>query len=168
MIAAIKSKNVKSYIGFDPNRNLRDGYIKLMQLFNIKLTDQTNDSLSFSNGFRIISLPFETGVKMFNFDNFFDLVFTSPPYFDYEVYDKENPSYEDWIMEFYTPLVEESCRCLKQNGYLALHISDTSAGNITPFMKEVPHITTLRMRQKIGLEGYYSKEIRPVYIFQKE
>jgi hypothetical protein len=43
----------------------------------------------------------------------FDLVFTSPPFFDYEMYNPSNPQYKNWINEFYHPLFLQSCRCVK-------------------------------------------------------
>ena len=166
LIAAVTSK-VKYYVGFDPNKNLRIGYVKLMELFSITLTSMTNDELLFSNGFKIISLPFEVGVQHLNDDDF-DLCFTSPPYFDYEVYSKDNPIYVDWVKEFYSPLLKGCCdKVQKSKGYVALHLSDTSCGSITSFLKnQVPLITSLKMINKIGLQGFYSKETRPVYIFK--
>jgi hypothetical protein len=60
------------------------------------VTELTKEKLKFSNGFEIISLPFEVGALQLD-DNSFDCVFTSPPFFDYEMYSVDNPDYTDWL-----------------------------------------------------------------------
>jgi len=167
MIGAIVSRNVINYVGFDPNKALRYGYVQLMAYFGIKLIELTDEKLVFSNGFIIYSLPFEIGSKKYLSDETFDLVFTSPPHYDYEVYSLENPVYSNWIEEFYTPLIIESCRCVKKNGMVGLHLSDTSAGSVIPFLNNVSNISTLKISHKIGLLGHYSKKIRPIFVFRR-
>jgi hypothetical protein len=168
MIGSIVASNVINYIGFDPNKSLRYGYVQLMKLFGIKLNEVTTEKLVFSNGFIIYSLPFEIGSKNLC-DESFDLVFTSPPHFNYEVYCLENPIYSNWIDEFYTPLIKESCRLVKKEiGFVALHLNDTSAGSITHFLNNISNISTLELNHKIGLLGYYSNQIRPIFIWKKK
>ena len=59
-----------------------------------------------------------------------DLVFSSPPYFDWEKYSQEPtqsylryPTYRKWIEGFMQPTIEESYRVLRRKGRLALNLS---------------------------------------------
>lgn len=160
--------DVNEYIGFDPNIDLQQGYIDILKLANINQIITKNPlELNFDNGYKIYLEPFEKNALKLK-TNYFDLVFTSPPFFDYEVYTPENPKYIDWIEEFYKPLMLHSCRCVKLNGYVAIHIDDTSAGKISDFLIDiVPKITTLKFQFYIGLTGMYSGQTRKIWVFQK-
>ena len=59
-----------------------------------------------------------------------DLVFSSPPYYDWEKYSNEptqsfirHRPYENWVSGFLRPAVEGSYRILRRRGHLALNIS---------------------------------------------
>lgn len=65
----------------------------------------------------------------------FDLIFTSPPYFDCEHYgdattDPDSQSHRryrkflQWCEGFLFPVVDESCRVLKRGGFLILNVND--------------------------------------------
>ncbi len=60
----------------------------------------------------------------------FNLVFSSPPYYDWEKYSNEPtqsflryPTYEKWLDRFLRPTIEESYRLLRRRGRLVLNIS---------------------------------------------
>ena len=170
LIGAAASKCVKTYIGFDPNIRLRNGYAQEMKLFGHDLASLNDKEMVFNNSFKIYSEPFEVGAKTYlkNFSNYFDLVFTSPPFFNYEVYTNSNPQYINWYDEFYKPLMLESYRCVKPGGHVCIHISDTSAGKIKNFLeKEVSEFCDLKLIYKIGCEGFQSKKLRDIWVFQK-
>jgi tRNA1(Val) A37 N6-methylase TrmN6 len=138
-----------------------------MDLFDVHVASGTESELHFSNGFQMYTQPFEKGCKALQ-DESFDLVFTSPPYFDYEMYSSANPSYSDWIQDFYTPLMKHSCRLVRPGGHVAIHIDDTSAGEIRSFLiSTVPTISSLVYVYKLGLRGVMSNKIRPVWVFRK-
>lgn len=175
MLGAAVSSCVKKYVGFDPNRALIPGYKEIMRRFgHEQKTRESVDTVfsivethvAFSNDFEIYAEPFEQGVLSFP-PNSFDFAFTSPPYFDYEDYTPLNPKYKDWFLQFYTPLFKQTARVLKPGTFFAIHIGDTSAGQITRFLVEtVPQICDLRYVSKIGLKGAHSNQIRDVWLFQ--
>ena len=197
MIGAAVSRCVKKYVGFDPNSALIPGYKDIMRKFGHEektkdkvdsvfsfSSTQTNANanahvalnppvatqthVAFSNDFEIYAEPFEQGVLAFP-PHSFDFAFTSPPYFDYEDYTSSNPKYKDWFREFYTPLFKQTYRVLKPGAFFAIHIGDTSAGQISRFLTEtVPQITSFRYVSKIGLKGAHSNQIRDVWLFQKK
>lgn len=170
MLGATVSSCVKKYVGFDPNRALIPGYKEIMQRFGHTYPYPqvaTETHVAFSNDFEIYAEPFEKGILSFP-PNSFDFAFTSPPYFDYEDYTLTNPKYRDWFLEFYTPLFKQTARVLKPSAFFAIHIGDTSAGQITRFLVEtVPQICDLMYVSKIGLKGAHSNQIRDVWLFRK-
>ncbi|CAE7609491.1 unnamed protein product, partial [Symbiodinium microadriaticum] len=102
MLGAEASAYVKRYIGFDPNTTLRPGYADTMKACGHRIDAMTDRYVRFSNQFEIHSYPFEVGVLRIPTESI-DFVFTSPPFFDYEMYNPKNPQYVDWITEFYDP-----------------------------------------------------------------
>ena len=51
---------------------------------------------------------------------------------------------------------------------MCIHIGDTTAGEIVPFLKErVKTICPLQLQFRIGLQGVKSSQIRDVWVFQK-
>ena len=71
--AFLSCTDTESYFGIDPNTNLYEGYNQQIQKFN------TNKKISMNHGCsEDIKIP----------ENSFDTVFTSPPYFMIEEYEK--------------------------------------------------------------------------------
>lgn len=168
LLGASAAGCVRRYIGFDPNKCLRPGYAELLRVsVQARLTSNTPTLLKFSNNFQIHSLPFEEGAPHFVADDSCDLVFTSPPFFDYEMYNPDNPHYRDWLKEFYEPLFIQAARCVKPHRFVCIHIGDTSAGEIVPFLKnQVNRICSLQLIYTLGLTGVMSKKVREVWVFR--
>lgn len=170
MTGALASTCVERYVGFDPNRNLVEGYKKIQKDFgNSVLTEDPETShIKFEGTHEIYSLPFETGAQHLG-EEMFDFAFTSPPFFDYEEYSDENPTYKNWYSEFYEPLFRLTEQHLQPNAFFAVHIDDTSAGKIRDFLfQRVDKITRFQLCGKLGLVGGKSGKIRNVYLFQKK
>lgn len=168
MTGALASQNVSKYVGFDPNADLLAGYKSMMGVAGYKDTGSDPLHLKFSNGFEIYSAPFETGSKALDSATF-DFAFTSPPFFDFEIYSDSNPKYRDWIQEFYVPLFVETARLLKPGAKFAIYLEDTSAGQIREFLEtKVEEISSFRFSAKIGFRGIYSDKLRTIMVYQKE
>ena len=166
-IGALASTCVKRYVGFDPNINLVEGYKKIQKDFGHKVTTETDKHIKFESGYDIYSVPFENCESWLK-EEMFDFAFTSPPFFDYEDYNPDNPKYRDWYIEFYEPLFKLTEKHLYAKSFFAIHIDDTSAGKIRQFLFErVQEITSFKYCGKIGLVGGKSGKIRNVYLFQK-
>lgn len=158
--------NIPTYIGFDPNYKLKTGYSSILNLDNITPINSTDYSVEYSNSYVLYSLPFESNQLL---DNSVDFIFTSPPFFNYEIYSDENPIYDDWIEEFYIPLFIQCARVIKPNCYVCIYLNDTSAGEIQSFlMNVVPTICSLQLQSKsIGFKGIWSNSIRKIWVYQK-
>jgi hypothetical protein len=165
--AAAAAGTVQKYVCFDPNLTLRPGYAALMKLFGHEVTALSDQKIEFSNGFEVRCQPFEEGAKQLRTCSF-DLVFTSPPFFDYEQYNPGNPQYVDWLDQFYKPLFVQACRCVKVGHFVCIHVGDTSAGNINEFMKVTMRMhCPLKLVKRVGLQGKMSEQTRSVWVFEK-
>ena len=105
-----------NYTGVDPSECLKPLYEEIInKLGNKKKT------------YEIINKGIENAkIKK----NYYDLCFTSPPFFDLEVYeDNENQSIkkytnkEKWEKEFFTELAEKNINALKKNGHFVLYVT---------------------------------------------
>jgi len=160
---------VEKYVCFDPNPDVFPGYAEIGALMNMPVNADvsTGKYLRFENGFEAHMLPFEVGAEQLTSESF-DLVFTSPPFFEYEIYTESNPTYKNWLLDFYRPLMVQSHRCVKMGGHVCIHIDNTSAGDIEPFMRnQVEKMVGLELVGRIGLTGFISNQIRTVWVFVK-
>jgi 16S rRNA G966 N2-methylase RsmD len=120
LVAALATNSVKSYIGIDPNFELKNRYEKMINFYNIK-----------NKNIEQYYEPAEDILPKINLKNSPDLIFTSPPYFIIERYSKEkNQSWQrykkidKWLNGFLFPVIEESWKLLKSGGHMAINISD--------------------------------------------
>lgn len=95
-----------TYTGFETNPETYDNLKKLINFLGIK-----NATI------------YNVGSENIEFDGGFDLVITSPPYFDLEIYsdDKEQSenkysTYNDWVTYWLNPVVEKSILSLNKGG----------------------------------------------------
>jgi hypothetical protein len=123
ILGAHTSNYVKKYVGIDPNINLYDGYVNQLAFYN-----QFNDNLTIKE-FSLHPICAEN--EGYNFDTKFDLIFTSPPYFDKEKYDqsdlqsyKKYKTFDSWMNNFLFKTIEIRSEYLKSGGHLVINISD--------------------------------------------
>ena len=117
-------------------------------------------------------------------ENYFDLVFTSPPYYKVEKYQGNLQShikfkkFDDWLHGFLFPMLHYSWLSLKDNGVMAINISDCYANHtynricmpmIKYCLKELPKCNLVGV---IGYEITSRKKggvnAEPVIIFSKK
>jgi hypothetical protein len=120
ILGAHASEYVKNYVGFDPNINLLAGYVD-----QIKFYQKIGKPMKFS------LVPARAEDPQIYRSEKFDLVFTSPPYFDKEKYDQsEQQSYmmykefDNWMQNFLFKAIELRTENLKSGGHLVINISD--------------------------------------------
>eukprot|EP01125_Pyxidicula_operculata_P010519 TRINITY_DN3459_c0_g1_i1.p1 TRINITY_DN3459_c0_g1~~TRINITY_DN3459_c0_g1_i1.p1 ORF type:complete len:500 (-),score=80.14 TRINITY_DN3459_c0_g1_i1:15-1514(-) len=147
LAGAIASEDdIDYYYGVDPNSEIFSGYDSM-----IKSLAKDPEK------FRMFNHPFETlqfsqySSKNNNNNNNnkddnceekvtdpqFDLVFTGPPYFDYEKYgDGKNqsissfPEFSDWMNKFLFSSISKSWDMLVEDGILAINIGDTKVSTM--------------------------------------
>jgi hypothetical protein len=120
ILGAHASKYVKNYVGIDPNLKLLGGYVEQIKYYN-SIGTPKNYSLH----------PACAEDPTLYLKDKFDLIFTSPPYFDKEKYDQsENQSYikykafDSWMKDFLFKAIELRAKNLKSGGHLVINISD--------------------------------------------
>jgi len=120
ILGAHTSEYVKKYVGFDPNLNLIEGYIKQITEYN-----------KIGTPMKFKLCPWGAENPDIVLEDEFDLVFTSPPYFDKEKYDQSpNQSYikykgfDSWMQDFLFKAIELRTENLKSGGHLVINISD--------------------------------------------
>jgi hypothetical protein len=160
--------HIDSYTGIDPNPEATHGN----DLLHSTLKDIDIDIKKYKS----ITLPFED----FNTDEKYDLVFTSPPYFNIEKYSEDEnqsyiryPEYGLWVDGFLRPLIQNSFEFLNKNGYLVLNvgerlISETVGIGMKTFGK-APEIYHMRLSKMLGQgdKNKVSHKTEPIFIWRK-
>jgi 16S rRNA G966 N2-methylase RsmD len=153
----------KEYVGYDTNTQLAECYENIVCAIGAKTKTRFNFE------------PFEYGQQ----EEGFDLVFTSPPFFDVELYDGDKTSTmlyktrEEWDVGFYEPFLRKSARALVPNGHIMLYIPYemfTFANSILSTMS-FKLVETFGFYQKSSTDGgsYIDfKKIRYVYVWVKD
>lgn len=166
LTAFLSCTHTKSYTGIDPNTKLEKCYNNLIKNFNSSKT------------VKMIYKPAETVLPTKKFD----LIFTSPPYFELEKYSENktqsNIKYsnlEDWFTNFLFKALKNNLRNL--TGTLALQISDYKKGSkkitlVTPLLqfmsKEFPEFK-YKGYICVSTKGRFNKSIvEPIFIWQNK
>jgi hypothetical protein len=109
--------DIPKYIGIDMNINLKDPYKKMKRF----LKEKTNTKTEFD-------LRYEDALKVDYSKLSYDMVFTSPPYYNIEKYGDQPETLDKydtkdyWNNIFYNPLITKTFKYLKIGGYYCLNI----------------------------------------------
>ena len=169
LLGAILSPQLQYYCGVDPNPCVQAGYRKILDFFFGKEDKhkRTNYHL-IQDGFETARLP--TGKT-------FDLVFSSPPFFDLETYSDVSSNSltafnteEKWLHGFLLPSIVKASNVLENGGHLILYIAESKNTNYIPKMLEgVEKLdASLKYNGKMFYRdsGTFSK-LRDFYIWKK-
>jgi hypothetical protein len=158
--------NVNLYVGVDPNKCLHPNYNKMVNLLKPITKNPDGNYILIESGFENVNLADYTA---------FDLVYTSPPYFDYEKYSGDmdqsifSVSDEDeWMTKFLYPSMIKSIEHIKYGGHLVFYFSQergkTYIEKWMSWMKKYPNIYYIG---NIFFSDLFLKNIHPIFIFQK-
>jgi hypothetical protein len=115
LIAAM-AMDIDFYCGVDPNSQLHPKYKEMINHFTKK-----------PENFLMIQSPFEKVVLP---DVTYDLIITSPPYFDLEIYSKENTqsihnrNVNEWFDDFLIFSLNKAWKYLNVGGHMVIVIND--------------------------------------------
>ena len=116
MIAAMASE-AREYVGYDPNLALQPCYRMIEKTFSSQVPEMSC---------RVHPRPFEEfqGPP-------YDLVFTSPPYYNLEMYSRDPgqstetwPLWGDWKSRWYEPFLQQCWSAVRPGGFLALYVEN--------------------------------------------
>lgn len=146
---------VDLYVATDPNLELQSCYNEIIDTF--VSSENKKNFIIIPTGFEIAKLP----------DEKFDIVFTSPPFFDLEKYsefkDDSLTKYNNekkWCREFLLKSLVKSYNYLKQNGHIILYISGSK------LVMSTIHKLDKIMKYK-GVIYFYDDKPRAMYVWQK-
>lgn len=161
------ASHIGEYIGVDPNT--------LTQTYNWTFSKKLK-TLGSAVNVELYSTPFEDFIVS---NNRYDLVFTSPPYFDIEKYSKdENQSYvrypnkDLWVDRFLRILITNSYNSVKSGGYVVLNVG----GKIVKETQEIgtslmgePKIYYMRLSKILGQKDKetVSHKVEPIFVWKK-
>lgn len=164
LISAILYPTVKCYNSTDPNLSLHKHYLDIIKFFNVSKKHYQIKK----KGFEDLRLK----------DNYYDLVFSSPPFFDMETYSNNKndslikyPSELKWYNDFLIVSLLKSFKALKNNHFLVLNISFYKKSKYLSKDKLISDITKYNHIFHCGSIYYYNKENwkpREFIIFKKQ
>lgn len=124
-----------NYCGFDPNIEL------FKRLKKYKKFLKENNILKESQRCGLYCC----GSEIFKPElvNLFDVSFTSPPYFNLEIYSSDNSAstinlkdYNEWINNFVVPTIDNTYKYLKINGYAMINIKNLNSKGKEPLFDD--------------------------------
>tara|TARA_R110000823_G_scaffold314277_1_gene443147 strand:- start:758 stop:1675 length:918 start_codon:yes stop_codon:yes gene_type:complete len=136
------------YTGFDTNINLKSGY------------DRMIEDLNLNN----VEMIYEDCLKV-DFSNLiYDLVLTSPPYINMELYEGMPPFESDYKFynEFLIPLMDKCYKYLQPGGAMCFNISPTMFKKLCYRNPDC----TIDLRQQLGKE-FKTKSQDYIYVWKK-
>ena len=167
LIGAIAYGKCK-YTGVDPSECMNPNYHNMIKTLVPKKR---------RNNYKIIQSGFETLTSKEIPNATYDLIFTSPPFFDLEVYEKKEKqsihqydNLQKWLQGFLYPTLKTCYRALEVNGTLALYISDFYNVKYTDTMKDwiINNLPNLKYMGNIyWWNENNSKVIRPIFTWRK-
>ena len=176
LLGALACPHPVYYEGIDPNIKTIEG------LSNLESFIKKYDNQRTNYGVKLI----KTGIEDYivTEPNTFSLAFSSPPYFDLEIYDKTDPKQasnlykttEDFVTGFLGTVVDKSASLLKPGGYFVINLKDNGKKSlITLFFKlmkkkpfkECPHILLLTNSLTYGTATKKEIRVEVLLIFKK-
>ena len=164
LISAMAS-DVDTYHGYDPNACLHPNYVKMIEFFKGEYKNPNATFEMYLSNFE--SSPI--------YVNFYDLMFTSPPYFDIEIYDNNASTQSTyttkndeskWYNQFLLKWVEKIYVALKEGGIMAFNINQFDRHNFVTWL-----INDLRMDVRFDFLGTISyggrKDNQPIFLWRK-
>lgn len=147
--------NVEKYTGIDMNINLIEPYNKMCDMIK-NAGCKTEIQLFFQDCLTIDYSQLD-----------YDMVLTSPPYYDVEIYNNCNTysSETDWNNNFYEPLISESYKYLQVGGYYCLNIPQNVYENVC--ISILGHCHTFIELVKNKRQCGKNKKTEYIYIWKK-
>lgn len=111
------SLNLEAYYGVDLNKHLAKPYKELIDFLQSQPDMNTTISVQFKNALEVDYSRMD-----------YDTVFTSPPYYNTEIYHGHVPPYStkaQWHKKFYEPLFRKTYTHLKKGGNYCINVPET-------------------------------------------
>ncbi len=172
------SDDIKYYCGIDPNRDLFQGYEKMINFFTTTRQEKSKYEMicGCAEEVKIPDPPNKTKK--------YDLIVTSPPYYDLEIYSNNSnqschryKNLEEWYQQFLLKATKASIAKLAVGGYLIISINDKADGQdsfVERYVRDLNAIVNLRSEGAICVTSDLSyqantsaKGCQPLWVWQK-
>jgi len=183
LIGCIASNKNILYHGIDPDSRTALGNMRCASFFNSQYNNDIYDNKMYKFRFRF-DLNCAEEIMPDIKENDYDLVFTSPPYFNIEQYSnevsqsfKKYSNYQDWLNKFLFIIVNESYRILKNSGKLILNVKNLPdqkiADDLCNYCEE-KWILEKTYQMRLSNSEFHRKEgekafhLEPIFVFKKK
>ena len=126
--------NNRNYVGSDPNLSLVESLNKCSQFYQDNF-ENIGDCKIMSTGSEVYHEELKDTV---------DFIFTSPPYFDLELYGNDSgqsvikfPKYEDWLKGYVEPTVKNCAEYLKKDKFMIINIKSNKKHDLFNDWKDI-------------------------------
>lgn len=162
---SLEDSSLGCYHGFDPNTDLQVTYSEI-----IRYCSPINREDVY-----VKPLPFEDAPII---DGSYDLVITSPPFFNLEEY-TDSPTqsisrfkkYPEWLRGFFVPYITKAFNALKKDGVMIIYISDFTAGGATFKLETETKKIVERLGGELVMTDFFRGSggtRRPTHIFKRK
>jgi hypothetical protein len=169
LLAALAVSHVERYAAWDPNADLKPGHDAMIR----DLTRQEPESYLPEKLCTVSYEAFETAELPAG--ETFDLVFTSPPFFDFEVYPGPDqsvaryPEFLDWFKSFLLASLAKAWAVLQDKGHMVIHLADVGNRQLCEPMclwalAELPGCQYHGTLASVGR----AEKPKPLFVFQKK
>ncbi len=160
LLTALLSKSIKYYCGVDPNPCLHPHYDEMIAAF--KKPSEASNYVLIKDGFEKAKIPNKP----------YDLVFSSPPFFNLEVYSDvnddsliKNPTEQKWFVNFLMPSIMKAISLLISKGYLVLYMGESKD---THYIIEMKKRIDSRMNRCGSIYYQNDQALREFLVWQKK
>ena len=140
--------DVPNFIGIDLNQSLKEPFKRMTNLLK-ELNTKTKIKLMFKDALKVDYSKLD-----------YDMVLTSPPYYNVELYNgTKSRTQEEWEQEFYIPLFTKTYKHLKKGGHYALNVPKDIYESVCiplfgPAKIKMPLKKKARPKNKLTKKGY--------------
>ena len=169
LLGAILSPKLEYYCGVDPNPCVQAGYRKILDFFFKDEPHKRKNYHLIQDGFETARLPI---------GKTYDLVFSSPPFFDLETYSGESSNSltafgteDKWLNGFLLPSIIKAADVLEKKGHLVLYITESKTTSYIPKMLDgvLNRVPVLEYKGKMFYRDFgSSSKLRDFHIWQKK
>jgi len=165
------ASGVDMYIGVDPNPCLHPNYKNMIDTLLKHSPNPKGKFIMFESPFESLDVS-----KITEHCKSFDLVYTSPPYFDYEKYTEakgqshlSHNTQDKWFDDFLIPSINKCISLLKNKGYLVLYFTqERGKSYMEPFLKYLFNVVNLFYLGCVHYSNENFKGSHPIFIFKKQ
>jgi hypothetical protein len=152
-----------NYTGIDTNKNLQEGYVKMIE--DIELEEVKY----WGNELKSPLLIWQNCLSIDYSQLDYDLILTSPPYINMELYENMTPFENDnkYYNEFLMPMLDITFKYLKDGGRMCINISPKMYKDLTKKYGYRECDETEDLRQQMG-KNYAVKSKDLIYIWKKD